>query len=259
MSEPIVVLGMHRSGTTMLTNALIKMGVNMGRFLDGNQEDRFFLTRNEMILKGIGLSWDNPFGVEELLKNSQLFFAKQIKPKNQGYKGHWGWKDPRTVLTLPVWLELYENMKLVIVFRDAGDVVNSLISRERKAQNKRKRYSPRNWLPRFAHHSKLVTNLEHSFKLWEYYNWRLLNIIESRTEGEVFVIKYEKFLESPREKLEGLARFLNLAVEESVFDEIIKEINPERAYANKDNLSQDLTRLMESSEICGRLGYSYDD
>ena len=40
--EPIIITGMHRSGTSLLTNFLSDCGVFMGKSLDGNYESVFF-------------------------------------------------------------------------------------------------------------------------------------------------------------------------------------------------------------------------
>ncbi len=51
------------------------------------------------------------------------------------YDGRWGWKDPRTSLTLPYWLEVFPSAQLLHVTRDVEGVAKSLMSRaQAKAQ-----------------------------------------------------------------------------------------------------------------------------
>ena len=41
-SSPIIIAGMHRSGTSMVTNILKKLGLTIGSKLDSNHESIFF-------------------------------------------------------------------------------------------------------------------------------------------------------------------------------------------------------------------------
>jgi hypothetical protein len=38
----------------------------------------------------------------------------------------WGWKDPRCCLLLPLWLEMFPALKVVVIVRDPGSVAASL-------------------------------------------------------------------------------------------------------------------------------------
>ena len=42
----------------------------------------------------------------------------------------WGWKDPRTCLTLPFWQQLLPNMRYIICLRNPVDVARSLEQRD---------------------------------------------------------------------------------------------------------------------------------
>lgn len=42
----------------------------------------------------------------------------------------WGWKDPRNTITLPIWLELFPNAKILHIRRHGVDVAQSLRKRE---------------------------------------------------------------------------------------------------------------------------------
>ena len=57
----IVVLGMHRSGTSLVTRLLVEMGVYMGPRLDvRNWEDADFQKTNQTILDMAGGNWGKP-------------------------------------------------------------------------------------------------------------------------------------------------------------------------------------------------------
>ena len=70
-ARPIIILGMHRSGTTMIVKMLQEMGLFIGWDLEENYEARFFFSRNETILNSCGGSWDNPKVIDNLLNHSQ--------------------------------------------------------------------------------------------------------------------------------------------------------------------------------------------
>ncbi len=57
--SPIIVAGMHRSGTTLLSNILQRSGLFMGNRQDSHGEAFFFLRLNEWILSQTHCSWDN--------------------------------------------------------------------------------------------------------------------------------------------------------------------------------------------------------
>ena len=59
----------------------------------------------------------------------------------------WGWKDPQTIFTLPLWLKLFPDAKLIYLTRNGVDVAASLLTREQKRLAKRtKSMSPQNQL-----------------------------------------------------------------------------------------------------------------
>jgi len=120
MSQTVVpVLGMHRSGTSMLTRMLKIMGVELGEPLQGPSfdnpkgfwENRFFQASNINILGEMGCNSDG-FDTNEVLKNTFMEFESVALPEpavnqiqeytNLSFQNtHWGWKDPRTVITWP--------------------------------------------------------------------------------------------------------------------------------------------------------------
>ena len=63
----IIVLGMHRSGTSALTGTLEKAGLQLGSVIEeapdnlkGSRESRSIMLLHEDILERNGGSWDNP-------------------------------------------------------------------------------------------------------------------------------------------------------------------------------------------------------
>jgi len=130
----VVVLGVHRSGTSMLSLILQKLGVRMGaRQLKGNEsgeygEDLDFLDLNKRILAAAGGSWDVPPARKAILDTAGEFreeIAALVWERN-GEFPIWGWKDPRTMLTAPLFHPHLEDPYYVCIFRPAKEIVASL-------------------------------------------------------------------------------------------------------------------------------------
>jgi hypothetical protein len=151
VNAPVIVLGMHRSGTSLVARLLEGLGVFMGRRKDIHHEAIFFKMLNRLILEQAGATWDRPepiadlLGDEEALSVIRTALKEQIRgPRILSYLGirwyaryrdvrsfpmPWGWKDPCNVFTLPVWRAIFPDSRLVVVRRDIEPVVRSLIRR----------------------------------------------------------------------------------------------------------------------------------
>ena len=56
MANPVVVVGMHRSGTSLVSRILDDCGVMMGKDLQEDHESLFFIGLNEWIYDNAGAS-----------------------------------------------------------------------------------------------------------------------------------------------------------------------------------------------------------
>jgi len=142
-STCIVVLGMHRSGTSLVAGILSALGVNMGtRFRPpdihnqtGYYEDLDWRDLNKSILNLTGHTWYTPpskADVEQSLeafksKIQSLIILKSVSPL-------WGFKDPRTCITIPAiyhYISQHSDIspRVIYVRRDMQPVVDSLIRR----------------------------------------------------------------------------------------------------------------------------------
>ena len=125
MECPVIVVGMHRSGTTLVTRLLQDLGVAMGSWQDAETgEAMFFRRRNKLMFALAHATWDNPGALALALEDSRLrvAFAKTVahdlgslrslrfappdmlRRLMRGRDRIWGFKDPRSCITLPVWL-----------------------------------------------------------------------------------------------------------------------------------------------------------
>lgn len=140
---PVCIVGMHRSGTSMVTRLLKDCGLFLGAEeelagpaadnSEGFWENRNFVGLNEEILARFGGTWGEPpalptrweFGpaVEPLLGRAGELVARF------GRHRHWGWKDPRNSLTIPFWRRLIPALKFVVCVRNPLEVAHSLFVR----------------------------------------------------------------------------------------------------------------------------------
>lgn len=58
---------------------------------------------------------------DELRERARIMLAEKF-----GAARLWGWKDPRTTVTLPFWKELVPDAKYVICLRNPADAVSSI-------------------------------------------------------------------------------------------------------------------------------------
>ena len=137
----ICILGMHRSGTSMITNLLYECGLYLGRRRDlmpptednlrGYWENWRFVELNKKILAVAGGDWDRPpaLPAHEWMAHPALVKLKSEAAKlirDCGDHQPWGWKDPRTNFTIPFWRELIPGLKMVVCLRYPLEVEASL-------------------------------------------------------------------------------------------------------------------------------------
>ena len=75
----IIITGMHRSGTSMLSRILERQGIFMGSQKEINNESIFFLKINTWLMSSINSSWDNPKSFDCLSQKQKNIILKKIK------------------------------------------------------------------------------------------------------------------------------------------------------------------------------------
>ncbi len=143
-SAAICIIGMHRSGTSLVARALQRCGLELGpadRLLTANEsnplgyfENEGFVALNDRLLAHLGGSWDNPPAVQSGWERDPSVEPYRVEARElvrtfpRG--AHWGWKDPRTTLLLPFWKTVVEPLRFVICVRSPLDVARSLHTRD---------------------------------------------------------------------------------------------------------------------------------
>ena len=157
LTKPIIITGMHRSGTTLLVKLLEKNGVFLGSIQDINKESIFFQRINRWLVSFNDSYWDNPMTFKDLnnddtdllvlklrktlnnrFSNSMFFGYKNIlSNKNfNNYPNLWGWKDPINTFTIDIWKKIFPDLSIININRAPLDVSCSLLNRQKKLRIK---------------------------------------------------------------------------------------------------------------------------
>ncbi len=181
----VVILGMHRSGTSMVARALAFSGVYAGEDSEllqaqednphGFWEREDLLTLNDAILAENNASWHLP-PVGDLVASTAHAAAIDEIIDSLPTERSWLLKDPRQILTWPLWQDQLENPVLLFVYREPLAVAASL--------KRRNGFS-----------------LAQGLLLWEHYN--RLAVIALRNRDAV-CLSYEAVVANPGSSLTGM-------------------------------------------------------
>ena len=132
----VIVLGMHRSGTSLLTGSLEAAGLHLGDVnhaapfnRKGNKENESIRGFHDELLAKNGASWDRPPKGQVRWDRSDEERARSLVEPYVRAGRPWGFKDPRTLWMVEGWLRLLPSARIVGVFRHPSLVARSLAAR----------------------------------------------------------------------------------------------------------------------------------
>lgn len=207
--ELLLVCGMHRSGTSVVTRCLELFGYSLGESLmepgednpTGFFEDLDVVRLNDDLLLGNGSTWDAPVFTERkglTWSPQQLAEAAEVLKGKLAGAPKLAIKDPRVCLTLPFWRALATHLdvplRLCLIYRNPLDIAASI---ER-----------RNQLP--AQEALALTQL-----YWS-------ELLKHTEAGEV-VIDYTNFIADPKKALEDIATWLQTSPESSLVNDFLEQ------------------------------------
>lgn len=147
-SQVIIVLGMHRSGTSALTGTLSLLGVDLGQSLipahaainaKGYWEHRGIVEIHERLLGVLGSSWHDERPLPENWWRTEMVvpFRRELSAilhRDFSEAPLWGVKDPRMCRLLPLWLDILEEFRcqplFILIVRHPQEVAESLAKRD---------------------------------------------------------------------------------------------------------------------------------
>lgn len=200
-SAPLVLCGMHRSGTSLTASLLATAGLHLGEDLlaasSGNQrghfEDLEILTfhRNVPVANGLlseGYTTQHHTVIPERLRQQAAALVAARSNREQT----WGWKEPRTTLFLDFWRELVPSARFLLVFRRPWEVVDSLLRRNEAMFH---------WNPAFA------------IEVWLHYNQQFLDFAQ-RHPDETMVCELTQVIAGPHAIFDSLNHRWGLSLAE---------------------------------------------
>ncbi len=179
-----VVLGMHKSGTSLVAETLHKSGINMVELPEEYQDYKHGLKHErqstckinkEILDDDSGYSIhnvpDQPLAPSVKKKMEEVVAACSIEGES------WGFKDPRTCLTYHYWQEILPAHKVIAIYRNPAQVVSHVFAGCRRPDK------------------KLIRGFK-SISEWKTYNQMLLDIIRSKDATDALLLNYEDFMSS---------------------------------------------------------------
>ena len=205
----VLVLGMHRSGTSVATEILSRLGLwigteeNLVGATEFNPRGHFELVAglefNNEVLRQTRGSWDNPPTVESVDE-----LATRIRPLvDVWYEGRsaWAFKDPRLCLTVPAWMPALAGLdvRIVHLVRNPHAVARSLVARNDAMD-----------LPasRFAKGEMVVSD---ALTLWAEYNRRAC-LYEERFAVPRLLVWYDQLVDDPAAEVRRIAAFVGRGI-----------------------------------------------
>ncbi|HEY9195809.1 MAG TPA: sulfotransferase [Mucilaginibacter sp.] len=273
----LIIAGMHRSGTSLITHWLSKCGMELGEKLvepgpgnpEGHFEDVEFLKMHEEILANHNLPKNGL--TDDCVESYSVYEREKIKSiirvKQQLYD-QWGWKDPRTCLFLDVYRELIPDACYLVILRDYQSVISSLLRREFKPIDKkymsRKLLSRIIWLgfrKRRRQKAFYYAHAREYLKIWIAYNQDILNSIKKLPKDAFVVVNYSMLIDKDILVFSHLKNQWNFNLKYFSFRKVFKEnlIGPDldiTPYINDQSLIETARQLQD--ELKGYMKWGTD-
>lgn len=200
----VLILGMHRSGTSAIARGVHALGVYLGSdFLSprpdnptGYWEDKNICQLNEGLLAILGVKWEEVALIEHppwQEPEIQALLADAVEYVCSAFADHplWGFKDPRTIRLLPFWRSVLKHLEVeeryLLVIRNPRSVAVSLAQRQ-------------------------GMDAATAHGLWLSY---MLPNLHEIADTPFIVADYDIVMADPREQLERIARGLKIPLDET--------------------------------------------
>src|SRR5258708_1207080 len=224
---PIIILGFHRSGTSMLTRLLNLCGLYLGDQTalippstndnpEGYWEHQSALDLNDQLLAILGGSWQVPpaFPPQWETRAELRALVPLAKRIFADYPEPWGWKDPRTMITLRFWLALFPEAQIVFLLRNPLETARSLST---------------------GKPSRDLT-FDQAINLWLTYHQEMLREVST---SQLIITHYESYFYDPVSELRRVLDALQLKVSDETIIRACNSIKPSQKhyYVSEDTVT----------------------
>lgn len=213
--SPVLIVGMHNSGTSILAEIIHESGIFLGNNMEHYESHLFSIYINDLLIMKGGKNWSKLpiLSIDEVMSYRDTIgsFVKKHWMADYiqwGYDGisKWGIKDPRLCVLLPLYLDIFPQAKVIHIRRNPDDVAASLCQRNKRGVGK---------LDDFHHWRKLT--LDYTERVIEY-----SNISHAYHE-----IKYEEFCTNSEPVTNALFEFLNIHFTSDT-KQLLSKVSPSR-------------------------------
>jgi hypothetical protein len=195
LNKCIIVLGIPRSGTSLVAGILHRLNVNMGNQLlnagpsnpKGFYEDLEFLKLHQLM---IGNVWHDPdmSNIDRYLSEYELLIRKK---ENQSL---WGIKDPRLCFLLKYLLNIIKcDTKLILTERPLHESANSMLA-DRFISNR--------------HHS-FVNKFEYAMKVCNRYEASKYDLVQ-KSRLPFITVKFHDLFDDTSREINKICEFVGL-------------------------------------------------
>lgn len=200
----ILVVGMHRTGTSLTMAALEALDVDIGQHLlppgpdneTGYWEDEAILDLNDRLMAALGKTWASvaPIAEADWAQESVVTLRCEAAALlRQRFAGSqlWGFKNPRCIRLLPFWQQVLRDVgasaKYVVTFRNPESVAASLAFRNHFARGK-------------------------SYFLWL---GHYVPYLDRLLREQCLFVDYDRLMDEPREAVARMADFVRGTADQS--------------------------------------------
>jgi hypothetical protein len=203
--KTVVVLGLARSGTSVVTAILGAIGVEMGSSIYdkanplGSFEDTDFAELHQQLFEftGSDKNYWNPPSAEDILNLKEQWASRiqEIIAQKSKKNKIWGWKHPRTVLTIELFLPHLRNPHFVTVFRNPLGIAKSSVEHTKNYKLGR-------------------VDLLPALKLTSFYYSEMFKALERHPDVPTISVAFEEVVTQPIQEAKRLADFLGVELTE---------------------------------------------
>ena len=244
--QVVVVLGMHRSGTSVVTKSLELLGVSLGTRLFGARsdnpkgfwEDRDVVEIDDSLLACVGASWNTLIAdplryLSEDTRSGVMATAVDLLCSRVSEFGLWGFKDPRCCRLIPFWRKAFDSAEcgplFVLVVRNPLSVAASLLVRDQMTRSD-------------------------SLALWVQH---VLPLLRDTNGHPRVVIDYDLFLQEPFTHLNRIAKALDLPTPKQG-DPAVREYLDRFMSRNLRHAAHTIEELRSTPECSEAVGSLYE-
>lgn len=245
MKPPIVTGAVGGSGTRLISNLLTECGVNLGPWVKPDSKDsRAFQYFFSNYFQEMYMTIERGDTFSEPLMQS-FFEAIQVHRNGMSDDAIWGWKQPRNIWSLPLFLTTFPDLKFIHLVRDGRDMA----------------FSSNKSLLRDYGHMLLKTHYIESvvdarLELWEKTQRHIHEFSQKHLKPSHYLaIKYEDLCLNPKATLPALLDFIDYPYQEQTVDQLSAVIKPSSGIGRWQTADESLNLTDEVKEMLSLYQY----